>query len=680
MRSSFDPIQKLLIIDGKAFSFSEEMPEGKLYYVKAETGFEIYMGRKEAEEAAGTNGEVCEIDLEKAHQQFLKEQTAPYKLYRYWKANGIKAAARKLKIKIMQEDKSQYRILRKKVALSKEEWNRQRDISDNWKEKGVGISVVVPLFHTPPVYLKALIHSLQEQSYKNWELILADGSSDPTSAQISMACKDDRIQYYSLEKNGGISWNTNEGIKRAHGQYIGFMDHDDLLTPDALYCVMAYFRDYPTAEAVYSDEDKVDGRGKTFFDPHFKPDLNVELLRSTNYICHFLVVKKSLVHQLGSLQESMDGAQDYDFILRVLEQGMKENGGSLSKYIGHIPRVLYHWRTHRTSTAMNPESKIYAFRAGQRALEQHYKRLGMEASVEPGPIPGSYITRFHMDQDPLISVIIPNKDHGEDLSRCIYSLLEVNQYTNLEILILENNSREPETFGLYKELEKDARIRVIIYSGEFNFSAINNVGASQANGKYLLLLNNDVYLEQPDALRRMAEALQEPAVGIVGAKLLYPDHTIQHAGVVIGIGQMAGHVFYHMPESENGYQGRAVLSADYHAVTGACLLVRKTLWMQLGGMWKALAVAWNDVDFCLRAGEAGWRVVYEAQAVWIHDESKSRGYESTPEKQLRFMEESDIFWGRYRKLIWEGDPFYNPNLTHLYQDYALKRAVEFKKE
>lgn len=529
-------------------------------------------------------------------------------------------------------------------------------------------SVVVPLYKTPETYLLSLVDSMKQQTYKNWELCLSDGSGkDSPLKEILTVIQEEepRVKVISHETSLQISENTNAAMGIATGDYIAFADHDDELTPNALYeCVKALNRNQDI-DVLYSDEDKMSMNGKLFFEPHFKPDFNIDLLCTVNYICHLFVVKRELMEQVGGLRKEFDGAQDHDFIFRCTEQ---------AKRIHHIPKILYHWRCHMDSTAENPESKRYAFLAGARAVEAHYERIGVSAEVFQGEYLGLYRTRFHRTYDPLISILIPNKDHIDDLKRCIDSIEAKSTYRNYEYIIIENNSTEEETFRYYVELEAtNPKVRVVYWDGIFNYSAINNFGAKFAKGDYYLLLNNDTEIINPDCLEELLGYCMRKDVGAVGARLYYDDDTIQHAGVVIGFGGIAGHCFVQQPRGFSGYCHRIICAQDYSAVTAACMMVRKDAFEEVGGLTEELAVAFNDIDFCMKLRAAGYLIVYNPYAELYHYESKSRGQEDTPEKVARFNQEIATFERRWPEILKHGDPFYNPNLTLESQDFSLKR-------
>ena len=407
--------------------------------------------------------------------------------------------------------------------------------------------------------------------------------------------------------------------------------------------------------------------GHKFFQPHFKPDYNPDLLCTVNYICHLFVVDRKIIDKVGMLRSEFDGAQDYDFIFRCIEAVDPSE-------IYHIPKILYHWRCHEDSTAENPESKTYAFEAGKRAIEAHYERTGIHAEVYQGEFLGLYRTRFIRDHDPLISIVIPNKDHIEDLKRCMDSIDKKSTYQNYEYIIVENNSTDEKTFQYYKELEaSNPKAHVVYWDREFNYSAINNYGASFAKGEYLLLLNNDTEIINPDCLEELLGYCMRSDVGAVGARMYYEDDTIQHAGVVIGFGGIAGHCFVLQPRGTTGYCHRIICAQDYSAVTAACMMVKREAFDKVGGLTEELAVAFNDIDFCMKLRAAGYLIVYNPYAELYHYESKSRGLEDTPEKVARFNKEIQIFEKRWPDILRNGDPYYNPNLTLKSQDFSLRR-------
>ena len=542
-----------------------------------------------------------------------------------------------------------------------EELEKQKN--EKWKRKPL-ISIVVPVYNTPQVFLRQMIESVQNQSYSEWELCI--GNASPENKEMKKILEeyknDARIKEVEIPENKGISQNTNRAMEIASGELIGLLDHDDLLAPNALYEIAKAVNEHPDPEVIYTDEDKVTTDLKEHFQPHLKPDFNLDLLRSNNYICHFFVASRDLIKRVGGFRPEFNGAQDYDLILRCTEQ---------AKQIVHIPKILYHWRVHKASTADNPASKMYAFDAGKRAIEEHLVRCRTKGTVQHTKDLGFYRVKYEICGEPLVSIIIPNKDQSEALKKCLDSIREKTSYRNYEIIIVENNSEEPETFAFYKKIAGE-KIKVVTWEGEFNYSAINNFGVRHARGDYLLLLNNDVEIINGDWLTEMLSHCQRKEVGIVGAKLYYPDNTIQHAGIIIGIGGVAGSVFVGLPRAFSGYLHKASIQLDLSAVTAACMLVKRSVFEQVGGLEEKLKVAFNDVDFCLRVREKGYLVVYDPYAELYHYESKTRGAEDTKEKIRRFQTEIEYMRSHWIGLLKKGDPYYNCNLSLTKWDYSLK--------
>lgn len=586
------------------------------------------------------------------------------KFFIHWKKEGLRFTFQKILVKVFhKKDTFTYDRWYRQHQVTEEELNAQRECQFLYEPK---FSIVVPLFCTKEAYLRALIDSMRAQTYSNWELCLTDGSGEGHTLEKIVAEYQNKgfpIKYQVLSENLGISENTNAAIKMATGEYIVLADHDDLLTEDALYECAKAINENRDIDVLYSDEDKIDMAGKKYFEPNFKPDFNIDLLCSMNYICHLFVVKKEIIDSVGMLRSEYDGAQDHDFILRCTE---------VAEHIHHIPKVLYHWRCHIESTAANPESKLYAFEAGRKAVEEHYKRVGIPAKVEHSNFYGMFRTKYCWKEKPLISIIIPNKDHIEDLKKCMDSIDEKSTYRNYEFVIVENNSTEEETFVYYKQIEKRENVQVIYYEGGFNFSKINNFGVQYAKGEYLLLLNNDTEIIAPECLEELLGYCMRDDVGIVGAKLCYPDDTIQHAGVVIGFGGMAGHAFIESSRYDIGYMGRIMCAQDYSAVTAACMMTKKSVFERVDGLTEKLVVAFNDIDYCLKVRGMNKLVVYNPYAELYHYESKSRGLEDTPERIERFNGEVALFTERWENILIEGDPYYNPNLTLDKADFSLK--------
>lgn len=537
------------------------------------------------------------------------------------------------------------------------------------------ISIIVPTYNTPEKYLREMVESVMAQSYENWQLCIADGSdTEKEAGRISRdvikeyMSKDSRITCTFLDENKGISENTNAALALAKGEYVGLFDHDDLLEPDALYHVVKALNQNTedtlsdkinnasckgAYDIIYTDEDMINSKGNKRMNPKFKPDFSMDLILVHNYITHFFVAKKELIHKVGAFDREYDGAQDYDLILKCIEQ---------TKRIKHIPHILYHWRIHKNSTAGNPKSKEYAYDAGRRALKAHLDRVGIKAEVGFTDMTGLYDVRYVIDKEPLISIVIPNKDHIDDLTKCVSSIYDKSTYKSFEFIIVENGSADMETFQYYEAMEQaHDNFHVVKWEKGFNYSAINNFGVSKAKGEYILLLNNDTELISPDALSRMLGICMRGDVGAVGAKLFFADNTVQHAGIVIGFAGYAGHVFSGYKDSDMGYMMRARINSNFSAVTAACLMTPKAVFDKVGGLCEDFVVAGNDVDYCLRVGRAGFLVTYCANAKWHHYESKSRGYEDTPEKKARFDREISLFREKWQDILRDGDPFYNIN-------------------
>jgi len=546
--------------------------------------------------------------------------------------------------------------------LTKDELIKQREKKFNISPK---ISIIVPTYNTPDNFLHEMIDSVKGQTYENWELCIADGSGGNVrleSAIKEYAEADERIKYHILEKNMGISGNTNKALELASGEYIGLLDHDDVLAPNALFEVVAALQedDY---DILYTDEDKVSADLKVHADPNFKPDFSIDLFCSHNYITHFFVVKSDIIKGVGGFRSEFDGSQDYDVMFRCIENSEK---------IKHIPKILYYWRIHGESVAGDPESKMYAYDAGKRAIEEHFKRVGIKASVEHAGLWGMYHVIYDTPGTPLVSIIIPSKDHIEDLDRCITSIIKKSSYKNIEFIIVENNSEEEKTFSYYQHIEQAySHIKIVKWEKEFNYSLINNFGVQYANGEYLLFLNNDTEIITETAISELLGCCMREDVGAVGAKLLYEDNTVQHAGVVIGFGGYAGHVFHGIDKEDYGYMVRARINCNYSAITAACMMTKKTLFKQVGGFDPRFKVACNDVDYCLQIRALNKWIIYNAFSHWYHYESKSRGYEDTPEKLERYENEVKEFRKKWPEILKAGDPFYNENFPVTQAPFTL---------
>lgn len=622
------------------------------------------------------NAQIIEKQNSSAHKKSVKlkgmmNMQTFHSAVDFWKENGFRAFVLKSRHKLQGIDSDyDYPEWNELTKTTEEELAAQKKTVFDYMPR---ISVVIPAYKTPERYLAAMLDSLLAQTYGNWEVCVADGSPRGESVERVLkryAIKDERIRYVILGENKGISGNTNAAIEMATGDFVALADHDDTLAPDALFeCVKAINSD-PEIDVVYTDEDKLDIDGGELFEPHFKPDFNPDLLTSVNYICHLFVVSHELLAEVGGFRQEFDGAQDYDFIFRCTEKARK---------IYHVPKALYHWRCHQNSTSSNPESKLYAFEAGARAIKAHYERVGIEAlSVEKGVDYGIYHTTFKITGEPLVSVIIPNKDHTADLDLCMRSIIGKSVYKNLEFIVVENNSTAPETFEYYEKIQKEFDfVHVVKWEREFNYSAINNFGVTFAKGEYLLFLNNDTEIINPESISEMLGFCQREDVGIAGARLLYSDETIQHAGVVVGFGGIAGHTFIGLHKAESSYFNQAMCARDYSAVTAACMMSKKSLFNKAGGFSEDLAVAFNDIDYCMKIRSLNKLVVYAPYALFYHYESKSRGLEDTPEKVERFNREIKKFSEKWPDILREGDPYYNPNLTLRKSNFALR---DLKKE
>ena len=563
------------------------------------------------------------------------------------------------------------------LAMHKDFWQHYADIPLKRELKaqraenlqGPCISIVVPLYNTPARYFKQMTGSVRKQTYTNWQLVMMD-ASDAAHAEVSakaaaLAQKDARFVYRKIE-NGGIAANTTQGFAAATGEYLTLLDHDDVIYPNALYDVVRSIQS-TGADFVYSDEIVLSDNFKQLGGYHFKPDFAPDYLRGVNYITHLAVFSRKLLNAAGAYEDpNFDGAQDHDLILRLTEKATK---------IHHIKKCLYVWRAAAGSTAQTMDAKPYAVAAGERAINAHLQRVGLqgEARAIPGA-PGAFQLHYELTGHPRITVMIPNKDHTDDLDRCLTSLYKNAGYDNFEVLVIENNSTDPETERYYAQIpQKFADCRVVRYQGGFNFSAINNFGAQFANGEHLLLLNNDIEITSKDFLRELLSYSQRPDVGAVGAKLIYPDNEIQHAGVIMGINGSAGHSHKGHPADAVGDMYRLVTTQDFMAVTGACLMTKTALYREMGGLdEEKFAVAYNDVDYCLKLWKKGLLNVYTPLAQAIHYESRSRGLDTLSENAKRYEREKANFYEKYQPYIDNYDPYYNPHFTNKVENFGLR--------
>lgn len=560
-----------------------------------------------------------------------------------------------------------------KSDIDYKEWYENHKVSQEELEKqkkkvfvyAPKISILVPVYNTPQVFLKQMLQSVRKQTYANWELCIANANPDNDEVkQILEICtkKDDRIKVVNVPENEGIAQNTNRALDIATGEFIGLLDHDDLLEENALYEIVSCLNKKKETDVLYTDEDKVTTDLDEYFLPNFKPDFNLDMLRANNYICHFFVAKKELIEKVGGFRAEYNGAQDYDLILRCTEQAQN---------VAHIAKILYHWRVHKESTADNPLSKMYAYEAGKKAIEGHLARCHTDGEVLQTDNLGFYRVKYPVKGKPLVSILIPNKDQVDTLDKCLQSIEERTDYDNYEIIIIENNSTEQKTFDYYNQICND-KIRVVYWKKEFNYSAINNFGVDQAKGEYLLLLNNDMEVISRDWMSELLGHCQRPEVGAVGARLYYPDDTVQHAGIIIGIGGVAGSVFVGMKRGYTGYMHRAAIQQDLSAVTAACMMIKRSVFEEAGRLEEQLKVAFNDVDLCLKIRKNGYLIVYDPYVELYHYESKTRGAEDTKEKVRRFQSEIEYMRCHWIDILKNGDPAYNPNLTLKKWDYSLK--------
>lgn len=554
-------------------------------------------------------------------------------------------------------------------------------------DREVKFSILMPLYNTPEKFLRQAIESVIDQTYENWELCLADGS-DGEHAYVEQVCREYmdrdkqylrprsslycRILYKKLEKNEGISGNTNACLSMASGNYIALFDHDDVLHPSVLYEYMKAICE-KGADYIYCDEATFKGSGTIddMITLHFKPDYAPDNLRANNYICHFSAFARKLLDGTQLFRSEFDGSQDHDMILRLT---------SRAKCVVHVPKLLYYWRSHEGSVASDINAKSYAIEAARGAVAAHLTSQGFKnfEITSTKAFETIFQIKYEILGNPKVSIIIPNRDHLEDLSRCISSIVERSTYDNYEIIVIENNSCRDEVFAYYKEIQENLAIRVITYEGEFNYSRINNLGVAQAQGEYVLLLNNDTSVITPDWIEELLMYAQRSDVGAVGAKLYYEDRTIQHAGVVLGLGahRTAGHSHYRVSSQNLGYMGRLCYAQNVMAVTGACLMMQKALYEELGGLDENFAVALNDVDLCIRAWKVGRVNVFTPFAELYHYESASRGTDMEGANAERYEKESALFRERWKELLEQGDPYYNPNFSLDRSDFALKISAK----
>jgi len=511
-------------------------------------------------------------------------------------------------------------------------------------------------------YFRECVESVLAQSYQDWELCLCDdGSDDPelTSVMKAYAAADPRIKALAMENNGGISRATNRAMEEASGEFVVLLDHDDLLEPEALAELARVIADVDDVDVIYSDEDKMDELGR-LMQPHFKCDWDPELLLSYPYLGHITAIRSDVMHRIGGFRPEFDGSQDYDVMLRATEMARK---------VVHIPKVLYHWRVVAGSAAGDPDAKPWATMASRRALQDAVVRRGIDGSVDSGPFQGAYHLRRQVSDTPTVAIIIPFRDQAALTMACLESIARSPGHPIEEIVLIDNGSTEPETREMRRRLELRGDVRVLDYPGAFNWATINNVAAATCTADMLLFLNNDVEADSEGWLHALVEQAQRPEVGAVGARLAFPDGTLQHAGVVLGMGALAGHIFLGLPKGHGGYYGWDRIVRSVSAVTAACMLVRREVFEQMGGFDEEFAVAYNDIDFCLRLGQAGLRVIYTPHAALTHHESVSRGLSG-------YSNDNSVFVGRWSQDLVAGDPFFSPNLSRLDYGCTLRPVDE----
>ena len=560
-----------------------------------------------------------------------------------------------------------------KTWINNEEVLLWRDVNNS---SDIIVSIVVPVYNSKPIWLIEAVDSVCAQTYQNWELILVDDASDKPGTQSTLKLleqKFEKVQVVWRDKNGHISEATNTGIDIAIGDFIVLLDHDDLLAPQALNELVCTIQDNPDVRFIYSDEDLMTEAGRRVV-PHFKSDLNPDLLRSHNYITHLSCYRRDLMSQLGGARAGFEGAQDYDLVLRTMEFLAPNE-------VQHISKILYHWRMVEGSTAKAASSKNYATEAGLKALQDHLDRTCDGAVARHAKHQNFYRISWPLPETlPMVSIIIPSRDGLDVLRPCLESIAKTINYENLEVVIVDNGSSDSEALaylqsirklGKISYLQREIEAKIIVDDGGFNFSRLINLGASEAQGSVLLLLNNDIAAIESGWFEEMLAHACRPDIGCVGAKLLYPDLTIQHAGVILGLGGYAAHSHRGIRRNDSGYFNRAQTVQNFSAVTAACLMVRRDIFQKVDGFDECFAVAYNDVDYCLRVMQAGWRNLYTPGAELVHHESKTRGSDTTHEKKQRFDTEKAKLLERWPSMI-DHDPYYNPNLTRSRENFSIR--------
>lgn len=579
------------------------------------------------------------------------------------------------------------RTVKARLAAHPGLWNRRKErlsdlltISDMRRAREIEsaaaftskVSILVPLYNTSVDYLREMLDSVLAQTYGKWELCLADASDaahgDVGETARSYAARDARIRYRKLEANGGISENTNAALSLATGEIVALLDHDDMLHPSALFRVVDALSG-SEADFAYTDEATFDAVTKRIVRKALKPDFDPDFLRGVNYICHFVAFRRSLLDEAGAFRKTFDGSQDHDLFLRLTEK---------ARQVVHVPEVLYFWRSEAGSAAADVTAKPYAAEAGCRAVAESLSRRGLKGTVESvsAAYPTWYRVRYALCGEPKVSIVIPTRNHCRDLRRCLSSVFAKSTYRNYEVVVVDNGSDETALFDYYRELEQDPRVKVLHDDEPFNYSKINDFAVSEASGEYVVLLNNDTEVIASDWMEEMLMFAQRPDVGAVGARLLYADGTVQHAGVILGLGGIAGHAFVHRKRRDPGHQGRMLVPVECSAVTAACLMIRKDLFLQVGGLDPELAVAFNDIDLCLKVRQAGRRIIWTPYAELFHFESKSRGSDNEGPRRDRAWREGRLFMRRWAFELVDGDPFYNPAFRLKQPSYVEKSAGE----
>ena len=584
--------------------------------------------------------------------------------FKYMAKNGISHTIQRAKIEKLRNQASYPNWLARNEVLDIEAMT-QEIATFHYQPK---ISIAMPVYNVEEKWLRLCIDSILNQVYTNWELCMADdASTDPNVKKILTEYQqlDERIRVVFREQNGHISEATNSALAIATGEFVALLDNDDELAINAFYEVVKVLNENPELDLIYSDEDKIDMDGNRS-DPAFKPDWSPDLLLGTNYISHLGVYRRSILEEIGGFRKGYEGSQDYDLVLRFTEKTTKER-------IKHIPKVLYYWRMLPTSTAVDQGSKGYAFEAGLRAVQDALVRRGINGHATHGAANGLYDVYYDIKSDKLVSIIIPTKNGYKDVQRCVSSIIEKTTYQNYEIIMADNGSTDPKMHELYAEFAQQLPGRFFVESIDipFNFSTINNRAVKKAHGEYLLFLNNDTEVITENWLTLMVSFAQQERIGCVGAKLLYPNNTVQHAGVILGLGGVAGHGHYGYPHGDLGYFGRLAINVNYSAVTAACLLMKKADFDAVGGFEEAFTVAFNDVDLCLKVQALGRDNVWLHEAELYHFESQTRGYDDKGKKKKRFEQEKVMMEEKWGPLI-ENDPFYNPNLTRDIPNFSLR--------